>query len=125
MPATPAMWNSGAPARQTASWLTPPTSWVQLTVCAKRFWCVSIAPFGRPVVPDVYISDATSSSSTSTVGTSADAAASTSSYGSALAGAAPTARWKRTALTLAAAEAARSARSSSAMTPTAPEFSRM
>jgi hypothetical protein len=77
-PFTPPMWKSGRPESQ----MSPGRASIsidQLIVFATRFWCVSIAPFGRPVVPDVYIRNARSSSSTSTSGASAEPLASSSS----------------------------------------------
>ena len=48
----PPMWNSGCPESHTSS--SPARiSWIQLRVLATRLPCVRIAPFGRPVVPDV------------------------------------------------------------------------
>ena len=51
-PLMPPMWNSGWPDSQTSS--SPARiSWIQLRVLATSAPCVSTAPFGRPVVPDV------------------------------------------------------------------------
>ena len=51
-PLMPPMWNSGCPESHTSS--SPARiSWIQLRVLATRLPCVRIAPFGRPVVPDV------------------------------------------------------------------------
>ncbi len=51
-PLMPPMWNSGWPESQTSSGPAP-ISWIQLSVLATSPRCVSTAPFGRPVVPDV------------------------------------------------------------------------
>ena len=48
----PPMWNSGCPESQTSSGPAR-ISWIQLRVLATRLPWVRIAPFGRPVVPDV------------------------------------------------------------------------
>ena len=72
------MWKSGSPESQTSSGRAP-TSYSQLVVLTTRFWWLSIAPFGRPVVPDVYIRKARSSPLTSWSGGAGAAAASAAS----------------------------------------------
>ena len=52
MPLMPPMWNSGCPESQTSS-APARISWIQLSVAATRLAWLRIAPFGRPVVPDV------------------------------------------------------------------------
>ena len=52
MPLIPPMWKSGWPDSQTSSAVAPISS-IQLSVEATRLACVRMAPFGRPVVPDV------------------------------------------------------------------------
>ncbi len=51
-PLMPPMWKSGMPESQTSS-APARISPIQLSVLATRLPCVSTAPFGRPVVPDV------------------------------------------------------------------------
>ena len=76
---TPAMWNIGTLISTISS--TAKSFDVRMIViaCMSRFRCVSIAPLGSPVVPDVYMITATSRSSISTSGGVAEAAASASS----------------------------------------------
>ena len=62
------MWNSGAAASVTSSCSTSRLC-IALTLFHQRFECVSIAPFARPVVPEVYMMMATSSGSTRTAST--------------------------------------------------------
>ena len=59
----PPMWNSGAAVRLTspAKFSGPKRAF---TLFQKILPCVSIAPLGRPVVPEVYMISATSSAST-------------------------------------------------------------
>ncbi len=49
---SPKMWKSGNTARATPSGLAS-TSSMPVRAAATRFACVSSAPLGRPVVPDV------------------------------------------------------------------------
>ena len=81
-PARPAMWNSGAPGAATRSSGCQPRWVTWLNTCMSRLWWVSTAPFGRPVVPDVYMMNAGSSSSTTTSSGSSPAAASAASNSS-------------------------------------------
>ena len=64
----PAMWNSGTLISDTVS--LPVNRDVRIAVidCISRLRWVSIAPFGRPVVPEVYMISATSRSSIATSG---------------------------------------------------------
>ncbi len=51
-----AMWNIGGDAQKPM--FSSPNRWnarIQVSDCASMFECVSTAPFGRPVVPDVYM----------------------------------------------------------------------
>ena len=57
------MWNSGATTRETSSSLTS-SMCSALVLFHQRLAWVSMAPLGRPVVPDVYMITATSSAST-------------------------------------------------------------
>jgi hypothetical protein len=61
------MWKSGKPEVHESPGDTP-TAYIQLQVFTRRFLCVSTAPFGRPVVPDVYMTSAGASSSTTIPG---------------------------------------------------------
>ncbi len=72
---TPAMWNSGTLMSTTSS--VSKTFDVRMIViaCMSRLRWVSIAPLGRPVVPDVYMITATSFSSISTCGSVSEAEA--------------------------------------------------
>ncbi len=81
-PASPAMWNSGAPGAATRSSGCQPMWVTWLKTCITRLWWVSTAPLGRPVVPDVYMMKAGSSSSTTTSSGSSLAAASAASKSS-------------------------------------------
>ena len=61
----PVMWNRGATPSTTSAGVRPAQSryaWALKTT----FRCVFIAPFGGPVVPDVYVRNATSSGSSRT-----------------------------------------------------------
>ena len=70
-----AMWNSGAATRVTSSPIRS-GSISTLTAFQVRLAWVSIAPFGRPVVPEVYMIMQVSSSPTGSSIGSAEAAAS-------------------------------------------------
>ena len=63
----PAMWNIGITARFTAPGVSCQDS-AMLIMPWKKLSLVSITPFGRPVVPDVYSWNATSSPAGSTPG---------------------------------------------------------
>ena len=83
MPLRPPMWNSGRPDSHTSSAPVMLISTIMLAVFMNRLKWESIAPLGRPVVPDVYMMKARSCSATSMCGASDEAAAVTPSYGSA------------------------------------------
>jgi hypothetical protein len=53
------MWNIGSAVTVTSDERSPNAE-VTATAFARRFSCVIMAPFGRPVVPDVYMITATS-----------------------------------------------------------------
>jgi hypothetical protein len=74
----PAMWNSGTLMRPTDDSSNSREVRIAVNACMSRFRCVSIAPFGAPVVPDVYMISATSRSSTSTSGAGSPVATSSS-----------------------------------------------
>ena len=57
------MWKSGAQTSVRSS-SARANACIALTLFQKMFPCVSIAPLGMPVVPEVYMSSATSSSRT-------------------------------------------------------------
>ena len=76
------MWNSGAPGAATRSSGCQPRWVTWLKTCMSRLRWVSTAPFGRPVVPDVYMMNAGSCSSTTTSSGSSPAAASAASNSS-------------------------------------------
>ena len=56
---SPPMWNSGATTSE-ISWEVPSSASVALMLFQMMLPWVSIAPLGRPVVPDVYMISATS-----------------------------------------------------------------
>ncbi len=76
---TPAMWNSGTPMNPMSLLRSAPL--VNRTVMAwpVRFTCVSTAPLGRPVVPEVYMISAGESLGMSTGAGGSPASASRSS----------------------------------------------
>ncbi len=76
----PAMWNSGAATIVISSSRNSCHPRTMVIDCISRFRWLSIAPLGRPVVPEVYMISAIAVSSTTTGGTAVgSAAASTSS----------------------------------------------
>src|SRR6266566_9485581 len=66
------MWNSGDAHRFTSSSANSRQTRMSVSDWHMRFWWDSIAPLGRPVVPEVYMIRAGLSSGTSTVGDVAD-----------------------------------------------------
>src|SRR3954470_1093534 len=64
----PAMWNSGTLISATLSSSNSRDVRIAVNACISRLRCVSIAPLGAPVVPDVYMISATSRSSMSISG---------------------------------------------------------
>ena len=72
------MWKSGSTPYQTSS--SPNRCWAasEFTEFMKRLKWLSRAPFGRPVVPEVYMMQAKSCSVTSTPGAVSSAAATAS-----------------------------------------------
>ena len=73
------MWKSGSPDRKTSSASRTPMLAITLYVLISRLKWLSTAPFGRPVVPDVYMMNAGSCSGTSITGATSEAFASTGS----------------------------------------------
>src|SRR5262245_9203950 len=65
------MWNSGDAHRFTSSSANSRQTRMSVSDWHMRFWWVSTAPLGRPVVPEVYMMRAGLSSGTSTAGGSA------------------------------------------------------
>ena len=63
-----AMWNSGDAHRFTSSSANSRQTRMSVSDWHMRFWWVSTAPLGRPVVPEVYMIRAGLSSGTSTAG---------------------------------------------------------
>ena len=63
---SPPMWNSGANTSVTSS-SRMSSVLAALALFHQKLACVSIAPFGRPVVPEVYMMTATASASTAGV----------------------------------------------------------
>ena len=51
----PAMWNSGTPMKPTSRLMSAPIVNKLVIAWPVRFVCVSTAPLGLPVVPDVYM----------------------------------------------------------------------
>ncbi len=64
------MWNIGGTTDATSSASADAVVAIVVTACAWKFWWVSMAPLGFPVVPEVYMIAATVSSGTSTAGRS-------------------------------------------------------
>ncbi len=61
----PAMWNSGTPMKPTSLLMSAPMVKRLVIACPARLVCVSTAPLGRPVVPEVYMISAGESLGTS------------------------------------------------------------
>jgi hypothetical protein len=62
----PAMWNSGTPIKPTSLLMSAPLVNRNVIACPCRLTWVSTAPFGRPVVPEVYMIRAAASLGMST-----------------------------------------------------------
>jgi hypothetical protein len=76
------MWNSGVPISHVLASAGCPMWMSLLTVWTSRLSCVSTAPLGRPVVPDVYMMTAGEPGSTASGSRSGDADRSACSYAS-------------------------------------------
>ena len=95
----PNEWNSGKPPKITSSGPSWSSSLRVTSAFAVRLPCVSSAPFGRPVVPDVYSNTAVSSTERSMTGHAGSVAASRSANDVGPTGTTPASAWAAPAST--------------------------
>ncbi|SKS62924.1 Uncharacterised protein [Mycobacteroides abscessus subsp. abscessus] len=76
---TPAIWNMGTPMNPTSEFKSTGVLSRQVIAWPDRLRCVSTAPLGRPVVPEVYMISAGVSSGRSTSACDSPGSAMTSS----------------------------------------------